>query len=504
LAAAISSPSHSVWQWLDKRSGRIAGLRLELRVDIHDGGEGADQLLDWMQPLQTLSGIPGVQLRVEWVDDIVVLDHPCIAQLLTQHGQLISHLTVKVDVSQEMLKLRDFCEAVSAPCRSIDLTICHAPFQLVDLVDLAPLAGSLHGLTCKPSPYEYGIGSVRSVSAFNRMSQLTVLRMKCVDLGSEEPWHSLAKLTSLRYLDLQVVATGDPSPLSALTRLSSLSFQIQGGLVPDGEDPSSFSSLQPLSTLRQLKELRLEGACSATSLHGLAGLTNLKLFALEFESDGGVLRSLEGISPGVEEFSLKFAPSLVSLAGIEVCRSMRKLSLLGCGVMSLQPLQGLSSMAELDVFDCSLTSLEGLNSLPLLSLSLNHCSSLTHLSGVEHLSTLKSLVVDYCGVASLQSLSQLGEGLQSLSLTSCSSLTQLSGVEHLSALKSLEVEYCGVTSLQPLSQLREGLQKLRVLGCKGVQEEILELPHVQPTANVVLSSSNVKEVVLAGGLRWAV
>jgi hypothetical protein len=36
-----------------------------------------------------------------------------------------------------------------------------------------------------------------------------------------------------------------------------------------------------------------------------------------------------------------------------------------------------------------------------------------------------------------------------------------------------------------------------------VEEEVLELPHVQPTAYVDVSHSNVKEVVLAGGVRLA-
>jgi hypothetical protein len=69
----------------------------------------------------------------------------------------------------------------------------------------------------------------------------------------------------------------------------------------------------------------------------------------------------------------------------------------------------------------------------------------------------------------------------------------------------LELTICDeVTSLEPLSQLGEGLQELKVYGCRRVQEEVLELPHVQPTAVVDVEESNVREVVLAGGLRRAV
>jgi hypothetical protein len=64
---------------------------------------------------------------------------------------------------------------------------------------------------------------------------------------------------------------------------------------------------------------------------------------------------------------------------------------------------------------------------------------------------------------------------------------------------------CGaVTTLQPLSQLREGLQELCVIGCTEVQEEVLELPHVQPSAGVVVDFSNVKVMVLARGQRRVV
>jgi hypothetical protein len=65
----------------------------------------------------------------------------------------------------------------------------------------------------------------------------------------------------------------------------------------------------------------------------------------------------------------------------------------------------------------------------------------------------------------------------------------------------LDVMFCDVTSLEPLSQLGEKLQQLMVIGCTKVQGKVLKLPHVQPTAHVVVQDSNVEEVVLAGGVR---
>jgi hypothetical protein len=428
---------------LAKRSGRIAGLRLELH-DTQNGG----QPYHWAQPLQILSGIPGVQLEVLWVGFTESLDHPRISQWLAQHGQLISHLIAAVFVREDWLQLRDFAKA-AAPCRSIDLIIKHLPQQVVDLADLDPVAGSLHGLVCQPS--EWWGGRLRGTSAFNNLSQLTGLHLGPEDFGIEEPWGGLANLTGLRELTLRVSANGDPSPLSALTRLSYLSLA-KLSLV-DAAAPFTFSSLQPLSTLRQLEVLHLgTQACGATSLQGLAGLSVLRKLELA-GCNSRPLRSLEGIPPGVTELSISSAPDLVGLAGIEGCTRMEKLSFSSCEIASLQPLRGLSSLKQLNMDDCNLTSLEGLNST----------------------------------------------SLQSLSLTYCDSLTQLSGVKHLSAVKSLKlIHNNGLTTLRALSQLGEGLQKLTVYGGKVLREEVLELPHVQPTADVDVKY-NTLEVVLAGG-----
>jgi Leucine-rich repeat (LRR) protein len=504
LATAISSPDHPFWQWLANRSGRVAGLSLEIRLEVlevdsteveefftddDDLDEEAtvkiDQLPNWIQPLQILSGIPGAQLRVKCLGRVNHLDHPCITQWLKQHGQLISHLTVEVYVSEVWLKLRDFCEA-AAPCNSIDLQIIRRRSEVIDLADLDPVSSSLHRLTFHPISWELP-GNLRGASALNSMSQLRALYLGSADFGSEEPWSVLASLRSLRELHLKVRATGDPSPLSALTSLTSLylrSLEREADLDDPAAGPFSFSSLQPLSTLLQLHELHLGNhACAATSLQGLAGLSNLQTFQLEFNEAadyGGRLRSLEGISPGVREISLAKPGVLVSLAGIESCTTLETLSLRKWHVPSLHSLRGLSSLKRLQVSGCCVDSLEGLHSMSLQILTLSFCSSVMSLEGL------------YC------------MSLQCLRVSFCHSLITLSGVEHLPALESLVVEHCGVTSLQPLSQLGKGLQELKVHGCNRVQDEILELPHVQPTANVSVRWSNVREVVLAGGVRRAV
>jgi Leucine-rich repeat (LRR) protein len=372
-----------------------------------------------------------------------------MAHWFREHGHLISHLTVEVHTSEETLTLRDFTKAAAA-CRSIDLTISHFTHEQADLSDLDVMATSLHGLTCEPFMY-WAEFTLTGTSVLHSLSRFTALHLVREDLRNEEPWGLLATLTSLQQLHVEVTASGDPSPISALTGLSSLKLQ-SFWFEAAGAAPFCFSSLQPLSALQQLEVLHLgDGACAATSLQGLAGLSSLKVLVLGAPNYGELV-SLEGISPGVVDLSIADVRYLVSLAGLEACTSLKKLSLSTCGVSSLQALRALSSLKHLDVLECPLTSLEGLNNM----------------------------------------------SLQSLSLTACRSLTQLSGLEHLSAMKSLDLMQCGVTSLQPLSRLGERLQKLCVYGCETVREEVLELPHVQPTVDVKVGYSRVKEVVLAG------
>ena len=91
--------------------------------------------------------------------------------------------------------------------------------------------------------------------------------------------------------------------------------------------------------------------------------------------------------------------------------------------------------------------------------------------------------------------------LRSLRLSLCRELRELSGIEDLTALQQLVIFACGVTSLQPIGQLIGGLRLLYVHDCGMVEEEVLELPHIQSTAAVHFEGSNVKEVVLAEGFR---
>ena len=317
---------------------------------------------------------------------------------------------------------------------------------------LGPVTGSLARLNLISAP-GFVHRALQGVSSLSSLSQLTSLSVGNYEFGAEEPWTHLAGLTNLKQLSLEVAASGDPSPLSALTKLTSLwvrSHVLHGSLII----PCTFSSLQPLSTLQQLKELVLYGeSCSEiSSLHGLAGLSKLETLRLQ----APMLTSLKGLSTGLTSL-VTYAPGLDSLAGIEQLQGLEELTVHDSGVTSLQPLAALGSLASLCI-----------------------SGTFTSLAGLE---------------------GNLCRCLHRLRLESCGQLRQLSGIEGLTALQRLQIDACGVTSLQPVGQLVGGLTHLNVDDCIMVQEEVLELPHVQPRAQVCIEGSNVKVVVLAGGVR---
>ena len=244
--------------------------------------------------------------------------------------------------------------------------------------------------------------------------------------------------------------TPPPCQHSLGSPLKLRSSELRDGLPP----PCTFSSLHPLSTLKQLKEMDLSlTACSATSLYGLAELSSLELLRL----DAPMLKSLAGLSTELTTLEVARSSQLPSLVGIEHLQGLQRLAIPSSGVTSLHQLAGLGSLSDLSINGTfsSLTSLGG-----------NLCMC-----------------------------------LQTLRLNSCLQLRQLSGLEGLTALQKLCIDDCELISLQPVGQLAGGLTELYVCECMIVQDEVVELPHMQPTAVVAIHRSNVKALVLAGGVR---
>ena len=269
LDTPMHSLGHTFFRWLAKRQGRVAGLTADLRLLT------VEKRKNKQEQLRLLFSTPGLHLTLRYDAELVALDAPFITKVLRPHGHLIDHLISVVYFQGDGLLLQGFCEA-AAPCRSLDLTVWSSAEEPLNMGALSPVAGSLAQLsfTCNSPLYS---GELASVSSLSLLSQLTSLSLDGFELGAQEPWIHMERLRNLKQLSLRVAASGDPSHLSALTGLSYLQLRshtpaLQGGLLT----PFAFSSLQPLSTIQQLKELLLFGeACHATSLHGLGELCRL-------------------------------------------------------------------------------------------------------------------------------------------------------------------------------------------------------------------------------------
>ena len=333
---------------------------------------------------------------------------------------------------------------------------------LEDLVGLMKPCKSVH-LYCEPP------GTCAPLAG---LTQLTSLVLRVNGRSRDDPWLALAALTGLHKLECHITASRNPSPLSALTSLTSLYLAY---FMPEGDDELrellledqivlppcfSFSNLRDLSTLQQLEVLRLDvGTCTATSLQGLAGLSSLQNVGVYCKE----LESLQGLSAGITSLQVLRARSLRSLAGIGVGVLLQEVELSCHSVTSLLPLASLSKLrnvgiqcfsgflgGSLEVFEASSSSLQ--------SLRFHHSHGLVSLQGIEKLTVLEALILYDC--------------------------TRL-------------------TSLKPLGSLGNGVKKLHVEGCVEVMEDVLELPNIQPTADVKVGYSNVREVVLARGVRRA-
>ena len=453
---SISSAEYPLWQWLAKRKGRIAGVQVKVELDASLSQEAVQaEQPAWERVLQTLSSIADLHLTVSWegLGQVSTREHPYISQWLEQYGHHINLLDACVGINADSLAPEAFSVA-AALCKSLRLKAVLSSGSL-DCSSLAPISSSLISLDMggvrRPTEEEIGLRNMATLTCF---TQLTALSFGYLYLTDEDPWTPLAVLTGLSRLSLDVAASGDPSPLSALTGLRSLRVK-RCFFLEQGPAPFSFSSLQPLSTLQQLEVLELRSCCQGTSLQGLAELSRLTELHI---SNTRSLKSLEGASTAILSLNLDYVLNLASLHGIEGLVALDKLSMTLCGVTSLEPLAGVGSLRHLTVIHCPITGLEGLGA-------------------------------------------SLGTCLQELLLSSCEHLSDLSGVEKLSALQQLTVLSCGVTSLQPVAELDSGLKTLKVLSCGGVQEGVLKLPYVLPTADVDIMDSNVQEVVLAGGVR---
>ena len=456
----IISPNHAAWKWLAKRRGCVSGLVLKVLVDsgeelvYYRGEQQEGQAAGWEGPWQSLATVQDLQLALR-IDDFGLVEPEDACQWLKQHSHLLANFSTDVTVDSEQHTLQSLCEAL-APCKALELGIFHPSLTVFDISSLVALSSCLVKLEMNgDSPFvpfdALDLSDLRGVTTATCLTKLTGLALHYYSLTPEDPWPTLAALSSLKELQLTVHAYGDPSPLSALTGLTSLS--ISGYYIEDEvEDEllSSFSSLQPLSTMQQLVKLDLVNrGFSATSLHGLAGLSNLRSVMIYQTAK---LRSLEGLPGGVETLYLSSLEAVENMAGLENLSSLRNGRIDWHGDASLQRLSSLNYLSSLQIFDRP-----------------RDTGSLSCLEGIE-------------GV---------GKCLKVLELHDCMSLHSLSGIEGLTTLEDLKLICCGVTNLQPLAGMAApGLKRVYIWYSRGLKEKPLVLP---PHIEAVLSISRFSQ-----------
>jgi hypothetical protein len=309
--------------------------------------------------------------------------------------------------------------------------------------DFIQITGHCKSLVLKidtTSFWEYE--SIECFEALSNLTQLNSLSISGYCFGAAEGkdlWQVLANLTNLQHLDCTSIGFEDPSPLSALTALTSLQLDSQ-------------------------------------SIYGCG----------------------YGIGLQVHYFSFSSLQPLSTLQQLEVL----KLHGCSCTATSLQGLGGLPKLRDVDLECERLVSLQGLG--PVLVASPQAGSDADE--GLAVKPALQSLQIRDAQITSLRGLEGLSDCLFSLTLVTCPKLCSLSGVEGISSLHSLLVSACGLTSLQQLATFGKKQKEpekieIGVDGCDMVEEEVLELPYVPAAASVLILDSNVKEEVVAGGLR---
>lgn len=225
------------------------------------------------------------------------------------------------------------------------------------------------------------------------------------------------------------------------------------------------------SLLAQVQTLTLTPEVADLSqLSLLVNLTSLDASALGRSADWRILAGLTQLE------TLLLPPATLdsaSLSTIGTLYALHRLSLAGCGVTTLAPLESLTALEELNLSNCSVgdcTPLSGMVRLRTLQLDGN---AVTDLSPLSNLTALENLSLDGNPINDLTPLQNLRQirtlRLSSTGIDSLDALTRMSGLEtldasgnaitvvealsELAALTDLNLSSNAITSIEPLAGL---------------------------------------------------
>lgn len=261
---------------------------------------------------------------------------------------------------------------------------------------------------------------------------------------------------------------------------------------------NTFENLAPLTALRDLRELRLEGCESIVSVEPLASCEELRHLVLAGCRRIVSLRGLEYCTH-LEELDLSLCFSLFNdyvTANTELrqLRSLRRLIMQGCSQLLSCPEMPIQ-LEFLDLSSCDqLINISEIRSCAnrLRQLFLSGCDSLTNFEVLMHFRSVQFLDMSHCynfsdsavlcKCTKLQRLSLNGcislveanlrgcTSLLYLNLTGCANLADLSGLGQCHKLSYLELGFCAsLKSITPLLACNS-LETINLTRCSSLKE----------------------------------
>lgn len=316
-----------------------------------------------------------------------------------------------------------------------------------------------NGLVSVPSYFGYTVGGViEEVDISDPVLDALYRQMLGVGADTQLFTNDLWEITSLTLPE----GIKDYTDLGRLTYLETL--------IIDG---ISIDSLQPLSTLTQLKSLTVKGCpISASDLSILGALPNLETLILKNCS----LSNISGLSGAKRLVTLDLSNNAIrDLSGLSFMENLTTLDLSSNALTNLSALSALENLATLDVSYNSLTSLAPLAACPSLSVLVATNNKITEIPVFSDTSVLTTLMLnnnsltDVTALAQYSSISKLG---------SYNMLSDVSALGNLKNLVSVDFSHNQITKLPTWSK------NCALVDLNGAYNEISSVSSLRGLANL--------------------
>lgn len=293
------------------------------------------------------------------------------------------------------------------------------------------LAVSEDGLVSPLSIYNYTIGGVVEAVTLNDAAIEAAIR-DILGVGADTVLYT-NNLWTITEFTVPAKAA-DLSDLGYLIYLESLTI-----------NKLTVNTLDFLSGMTALKELRLTGCRISADVSAIGALPNLQKLTL---SDCG-LTSISGLSGSQSLLQLDLSGNIISnLSPLSEMTMLQAVDLSENAVTDLSALSGLTQLTSLNLAGNAVASVAPLASCANLTTLDVSNNTLTSLSGIGTLTKLEKLYASYNAISDVSSLSTCTSLLE-LDLAH-NNLTDISGLSSLTKLVVLDFSYNAVTSLPKL------------------------------------------------------